>query len=233
MRKLLALLLWLLPGVAFAQVQVRLLEPAPGTILHPGDLVQVRWSVLAAGSLTGCEQELLLSLDGGRTNTVRMSRMLAPTVRQVNWTVPDIASKNAVIDLRFWCNGMIVLEPPAEVPQHPQVQSPLVIVGAGTRSPETVALAPFAATAVAPGDSLTLAWKSSVVGVEDYEVLLSYDRGNHFHSLGTTPETELEWTAPQDTFGGVIFQVIARRADGSMVSSVVPVRDHVTVRPRG
>jgi hypothetical protein len=31
-------------------------------------------------------------------------------------------------------------------------------------------------------------------------------------------------------FGGVIFQVIARRGDGTTVTSPVPARDHLTVR---
>jgi len=233
MRKLLALLLVLAPGVAAAQVQVRLLSPAAGTTLHAGDLVTVRWSVLAARDFTGCEQELMLSLDGGRTNSIRMSRMLAPTVREIPWTVPAVESRNAVIDLRFQCDGMIVLEPPAHIPQHPQVQAPLVIDSSGAKDFESVELEPFAAAAVAPGQSLTISWRSSVADVDRFEVLLSYDRGNHFHSLGTTTATEFVWSAPRETYGGVLFQVIARRADGTEVASLVPALDHVIVRPRG
>jgi len=230
MKKALVLLLALAPGIATAQVQTRLLYPAAGAILHPGQTIVVRWEVtLPPVPIPGCEQELMLSLDGGRTNTIRMSRMLSPDTRQVAWTVPVVSSRNAVIDLRFGCDGSVI-EPPVDVPQFPQLQARFTIAPASPGPLEALSLVPFETRTIAPGDTTLVAWQSSVAKVEEFEVLVSYDRGAHFHSLGTTAATELEWTAPQEMFGGVIFQVIARRADGTAVASPVPARVHLTVR---
>jgi len=229
MRRALVLLLALVPGFAGAQVQTRLLSPAPGAVLHPGDVVVVSWAVLAPRLPAGCEQELMLSLDGGRTNTIRMSRMLSPLLRKLPWTVPDVESRAAVIDLRFGCDGSVI-EPPVDVPQHPQVQARFVIEPGPKGPPESVALEPLERAAIAPGETALVAWRSSVARVEEYELLVSYDRGAHFHSLGTTSGTELEWTAPQEMFGGATFLVVARRADGTAVESPVPARPHLDVR---
>jgi hypothetical protein len=229
MRKALVLLLALAPGVATAQVQTRLLNPVPGAVLHPGDLVVVRWAVFAPRPIPGCEQELMLSLDGGRTNTIRMTRMLSPQTRQVAWTVPDVQSRDAVIDLRFGCDGSVI-EPPVDVPQFPQLQARFVIEPAVPGALESVAVEPFESRTLAPGETTIVTWLSSVARVVEYELLVSYDRDAHFHSLGTTSATELDWTAPKEMFGGVLFQVIARRGDGTTVASPVPAREHLTVR---
>jgi hypothetical protein len=230
MKKALVLLLALAPGIAGAQVQTRLLYPAAGAILHPGQTIVVRWEVtLPPLPIPGCEQELMLSLDGGRTNAIRMSRMLSPNTRQVAWTVPDVASRNAVIDLRYGCDGSVI-EPPVDVPQFPQLQARFVIAPASPGPLEGVALVPFEMRTVAPGDTAFVSWQSSVARVQEFEVFVSYDRGAHFHSLGTTTATDLEWTAPKEMFGGVTFQVVARRADGTSVASPVPARVHLTVR---
>ena len=230
MKKALVLLLALAPGIAGAQVQTHLLYPAAGAILHPGQTIVVRWEVtLPPLPIPGCEQELMLSLDGGRSNAIRMSRMLSPTTRQVAWTVPLVSSRNAVIDLRYGCDGSVI-EPPVDVPQFPQLQARFVIEAASPGPVETVALDAFETRTIAPGGTALVAWQSSVAKVDEFEVLVSYDRGAHFHSLGTTTATELEWTAPREMFGGVIFQVVARRADGSAVASPVPARPHLTVR---
>ena len=183
MRKLLAILLVLLPGVAVGQVRMHLLNPTAGTILHPGDQVKVEWTVLTPSAKGACEQELMLSLDGGRSNSIRMSRMLSPNLRKILWTIPDVASQQAVIDVRYGCNGNVV-EPSVDVPQYPQVQAQFTIERDPLSQPESVVVLPFATATVAPGRSVTVAWKSTVGGVDEYELMVSFDRGAHFYSAG-------------------------------------------------
>ena len=47
--------------------------------------------------------EIFLSLDGGRSFTYCITPQLPPTVRFFNWTVPNMPTNQAVLDIRFGC----------------------------------------------------------------------------------------------------------------------------------
>jgi hypothetical protein len=52
-----------------------------------------------------CEMEVWLSLDGGRTFTMCITPILAPKTTYFDWTVPNMPTNAAVLDVRFGCDG--------------------------------------------------------------------------------------------------------------------------------
>jgi len=84
----------------------RLISPRAGQVLHPGQNVRVQWtSALPNIDLTQCEMEVWLSLDGGRTFTMCITPILDPKAQFFFWTVPNIPTNAAVLDIRFGCEG--------------------------------------------------------------------------------------------------------------------------------
>ena len=67
-----------------------ILEPAAGQRIAGGDTVHVRWGDIPDAE----EQELLLSLDGGRHFRL-VTRRLAPSAREYRWVVPQLPSGEA------------------------------------------------------------------------------------------------------------------------------------------
>jgi hypothetical protein len=66
----------------------------------------VEWkSTLPNMDLTGCEREVWLSLDGGRTFMSCITPILAPKADSYLWTVPNLPTNAAVLDIRFGCEG--------------------------------------------------------------------------------------------------------------------------------
>ena len=82
---------------------VKLTSPVAGQVLYPGQRIMVEWNhKLPDIPLAGCESELWLSVDGGRTFT--WSAFLAPTSTSLLWTVPNTPTNAAVLDIRFGCD---------------------------------------------------------------------------------------------------------------------------------
>jgi hypothetical protein len=52
-----------------------------------------------------CEMEVWLSLDGGRTFPMCITPILDPKATQFDWTVPNMPTNAAVLDIRFGCDG--------------------------------------------------------------------------------------------------------------------------------
>ena len=82
---------------------VRLTSPVAGQVLYAGQQIMLEWKhTLPRIPLAGCESELWLSVDGGRTFT--WSAFLAPTNTSLLWTVPNTPTNAAVLDIRFGCD---------------------------------------------------------------------------------------------------------------------------------
>jgi hypothetical protein len=82
----------------------RLISPMAGQVLYTGQKVRVEWrSILPPINLGACEMEVWLSLDGGRTFTMLISPWMDPKAQYFYWTVPNIPTKQAVLDIRFGC----------------------------------------------------------------------------------------------------------------------------------
>src|SRR3954447_2634657 len=109
----------------------RLISPEPGAVLTPGQQVQIRWeATLPNVDMTWCELELYLSLDGGQTFSTRLTPQLDPRIGYYNWTVPNMPSRAAVLDIRFGCEGYYSETASA------QTQSTFVIARASRVVPE-------------------------------------------------------------------------------------------------
>jgi hypothetical protein len=108
-----------------------LISPTAGQVLYPGQKVRVEWRTSLPTQVTypsWCEIELWLSLDGGRTYTIRITPSMDPNTRFFYWIVPNTPSNSAVLDIRF--GG----EPFYPETYHTQTGSPFVISSAGSGS---------------------------------------------------------------------------------------------------
>ena len=117
-----------LPGDPPPRFVPLLISPTAGQVLYPGQKVRVQWEDSSPNRVTYpplCEIELWLSLDGGRTFTTRVTPSMDPNTRFVYWTVPNMPTNSAVIDIRFGC------EPVYPEIYHVQTGSPFVIANAG------------------------------------------------------------------------------------------------------
>jgi hypothetical protein len=101
-----------------------LISPTAGQVLYPGQTVRVEWqnSIPHMGDYPAyCEIELWLSLDGGRTYTMRITPSMDPNTRFFYWIVPNTPTNSALLDIRFGC------EPFYPETYHQQTSSPFVI----------------------------------------------------------------------------------------------------------
>jgi hypothetical protein len=93
-------------SAASGKYSAQLISPTGGQVLYPGQKVRVDWkSVLPSINLEGCEAEVWLSLDGGRNFTMCITPIMDPKAQYFYWTVPNLPTNAAVLDIRFGCEG--------------------------------------------------------------------------------------------------------------------------------
>jgi hypothetical protein len=82
-----------------------LISPRAGQVLHPGQRVKVQWrsQLPDVPNLGACESEVWLSVDGGATYPTNVSYSMDPRAQYVYWTVPNLPTNQAVMDIRFGC----------------------------------------------------------------------------------------------------------------------------------
>lgn len=91
-------------GAASGGYSAHLISPRPAQVLYPGQRIRIEWkSVLPQTDAAGCEMELFLSLDGGRTFTICITPQMNPKDTSFVWTVPNTPTNAAVLDIRFGC----------------------------------------------------------------------------------------------------------------------------------
>jgi hypothetical protein len=99
---LLATALAAAPPLLGEPIGVRVLTPLPGTHLVAGSEAELAWEPRPNSALPpGDEWEAFVSLDGGRTYSVRITPHLDRAVRRITWTVPEVASTAVRLILRF------------------------------------------------------------------------------------------------------------------------------------
>jgi hypothetical protein len=100
---------------AFAPVKVNaggfaatLISPKAGAVLVPGERVKVEWKTTLPNpiNLSWCETELWLSIDGGKTFPMCITPLMDPRVTFFYWTVPNMPTKTAILDVRFGCESI-------------------------------------------------------------------------------------------------------------------------------
>ena len=92
------------PASAGETYSARLISPTIGQVLHPGQHIRVEWkTALPNINLGACEMEVWLSVDGGNTFPMWISPWLGPKAQSFDWTVPNMPTNAAVMDIRFGC----------------------------------------------------------------------------------------------------------------------------------
>ena len=105
----------------------KLISPRLGQVLHQGQQFRIEWKATFPNiHLNGSEMEIWLSLDGGRTYTMRPS--MDPNTTYFYSTVPSTPTNSAVLDTRFGCEG-----PSYPDGFNPQTTSAFMIAGAGSQ----------------------------------------------------------------------------------------------------
>ena len=79
------------------------LTPAHGETLSPGSLVEIEWRSACESDIPPGfnEAEIVLSLDGGLSYPIRVSRELDPCEATVSWRVPALATTSARLAVRM------------------------------------------------------------------------------------------------------------------------------------
>ena len=78
----------------------RFLEPSGGGRLQPGSIVRVSWTLGGAAERNFDEMELVLSLDGGQSFPLRVTRDVSTAAGSLLWRVPRLPSAHARLALR-------------------------------------------------------------------------------------------------------------------------------------
>jgi hypothetical protein len=122
------------------------LRPVGQERLVPGQTVEVEWPPLPVPD-DADEMELVLSLDGGRTFTVRVTEEIATSDIRVSWRVPALSASHARLALRAGERGeegseriLIVSEDFEIRPEASRPPEALLAVRAEWRTREAVAL---------------------------------------------------------------------------------------------
>ena len=97
--------LGVLLDATLVQAEARFLAPGARAALESGASVRVAWSLAETRDREPDEMELVLSLDGGRTFPVRVTRNLSPGTRSFAWRVPTLPTAHAQLALRTGEDG--------------------------------------------------------------------------------------------------------------------------------
>jgi hypothetical protein len=90
------------PGVPVSAAPVTFSSPREGATLRGGDLVEVRWVGVPKEAE---EVELLLSLDGGRSYSLRLTEELDAESSSFHWRVPNVIADRAALGMRTGFGG--------------------------------------------------------------------------------------------------------------------------------
>ena len=195
-----------------------LVSPKAGDVLTPGDQVTISWEIDAPATenLQGCEQEIYLSTDRGRTIAVRLTPEFSYSVTSYTMTVPNLPAKKAVIVMGFGCEGGT----PIFESQYPQKQS-VFKINKAPAGLEDVTVTAARQTTGASGTEVSLSWDSTVRNVDHFEIQMSRDQGAHFQTIGLASEQSFRWQMPEGLSGETTFRVIAHRGDGTSLESLM------------
>src|SRR5260370_22356419 len=95
----------------------KLISPTLGQVLYPGQQVRIEWTAnIPKTQAGGCEMEIFLSVDGGRSFTLCVTPYVNPKTTFFDWTVPNTPTNAAGLDILF---GFEWYYPESHSPQPP------------------------------------------------------------------------------------------------------------------
>lgn len=215
---------------ANAQVIARLVSPQPGAIVTPGQEITISWDV-TINPIPGKrgqppiiptygEQEVFASFDGGNTYEL-ITPELGASQRSFNWVVPNLPGKSVILDIR--CGRGVI------GPEYFNRQAAFSILGGRKIEVNTITFNKMEKRRVARGETVNVSWDVNF-DVESYDIKVSYDGGLHMQKIATTTERNITWTVPEEISSSrIVFQVVARTADGRKLVTRVPVKPMLIV----
>jgi hypothetical protein len=209
--------------------KIRMILPRHGDLFTPGQQVTIEWETTLPKDLdiTRCEQEIYLSLDGGKTLAKRITGHLTGATNRFTWTVPDLPTDNAVLMFRFGSEtGRFIFE------KSYLKKSTVFTIAKTSVKPESIEFENALNRPARAGEEIEINWQSSVANVDYYQIGVSYDMGAHFQPVARTHGNNYRWLVPADFLGGVIFQVQAHKFDGSVVSSLIDAEPMVLIQDK-
>lgn len=221
----LAILTLVTTSSIFAQKKpgFKIVTPPAGSVLRAGDRVEVIWEVkldpaIVANPFGECE----LYLETNETGMLRITPQLSPTARKFTWTVPAISTTSARIVLQAGIEGE------GDIGEYRQKGTFSIDASSAT----AITLAATKGRAE-PGEDILLSWIPVNIGDGvSYDVMISYNRGAHFHKAGTTTDTHFTLPVEQDFAGAITVKIVGRRLDGTTVSSLLTHDATIKVRSK-
>jgi len=188
-----------------------LITPRVGAQLKGGSQIQVRWDLVVDESiLRNPWAELELFLVDAHGLSLRLTPQLNIATRTFNWTVPMINTESARIVLQFGVEGEGELS---------------YLTQNNTFSIRTKAAPPIGlelpSQPVTAGSDLDIRWTSTLDSSYMYDVMISYDRGGHFFTAGTTTDLRYVFPVDNDFAGTITVKIVARGNDGGKISSLL------------
>ena len=162
-------------------------SPRPGEALRAGSATTLTFDVDEDVE----EMEVLLSLDGGRTFPLRVTREMSEGTHQLNWRVPNLPTTSARLALRVGTEdeGEVIRDVSAEFTILPAGSEPLEDVRpfrGEWRAGEALAEMPFTAPFDAPG----LGGASESIRALPHET--AFDRTSDAALTGAPPDGNFE-----------------------------------------
>jgi hypothetical protein len=196
-----------------------LLTPSAGVVLKAGSQVLVTWDMTLDREFIANEwAEMEYVLETGEGVNMRITPQMTVDKRSFTWTVPNLNTTTARLVLQCGIEG--------EGEQYRFVQGGTFTIKAARTDPYI--LINSLRGNMNPGQNLDISWTSNLPAGTPFDVMVSFNRGAHFHKAGTTTDTRFAFPVEADFAGAITVQIVGARPDGRKVQSLL-TRD-ATVR---
>ena len=189
-----------------------LITPADGAVLKAGSQVLVTWDLQLEREITEnewAEMEYVLETDEGVN--MRLTPQMTVDKRSFMWTVPNVNTNTARLVLQVGIEG--------EGERFRFVQSGTFTIKFGRGEPYV--LLNSLRSSIKPGHNLDISWTSNLRDGSSFDVMVSFDRGAHFHKAATTSDRHYTYTVDPEYAGAITVQIVGTRPDGRKVSSLL------------
>ena len=189
-----------------------LLTPTNGAVLKAGSQVLVTWDLTLEREFINNEwAEMEFVLETAEGVNMRLTPQMTVDKRSFTWTVPNINTNTARLVLQCGIEG--------EGERYRFVQSGTFTIKFA-RSEAYIELNSLRGN-MKPGQNLDISWTSNLRAGSSYDVMISFDRGAHFHKAGTTTDTRFAYPVDADFAGAITVQIVGARPDGRKVQSLL------------
>lgn len=192
----------------------KLLYPSAGEVLTIGQSITIQWEDTVPESIAKDiwgEKEIVL-LDGVSGQSYRISPEMSLRTKSFSWVVPAVPTDKAQIVMKMGtASGDTVYI----------VSSNVFTIAKSEEAKDSHVELKALAEAPKAGGKIQLSWSSDIQTYTTYDVMVSYDRGAHFHKAGSTSKFTYVINVPQDFSGSYTFQIVARVKDGRVFKSVI------------